>query len=83
MSIFVELKNLTPAERAAIDCIGRHRKTDVKVGAGKLISTRMFNQLQRKGLVMWLNENRRTLMLTYPGERLFTKMHPHSKYRIR
>lgn len=74
--------NLSKAEREAVDYIGRHRKTKVSVGKGRAISTRMFNQLKRKGLVMWANQDRTHAMLTAPGERVWTKMHPTSKYRI-
>jgi hypothetical protein len=74
--------NLTKAELAAIEYIGRHRKTDVKVGTGKPISSRIFNQLQRKRLVMWMDEKRSVAMLTANGERVWTKLHPTSKYRI-
>jgi hypothetical protein len=67
------------AELRAIDYIGNHRKTHARVGKGKPISTRIFNQLRRKGLVMWL-EDGKTCMLTYPGELVWSKMHPFSKY---
>ena len=76
------MKGFTRAELAAIDYIGSHRKTDVKVGTGKPISARIFNQLQRKRLVMWISEDRKTVMLTANGERVWTQLHPASKYRI-
>lgn len=79
----MKLPGLTPAQTAALDYIGNHRKTDVKVGPGKPISQRMFNTLEKKRLVMWLNESKKTVMLTYPGERMWTKLHPTSKYRIK
>lgn len=79
----VKLPGLTEAETKAIDVIGRHRKTKVKVGVNKPISTRMFNQLKRKGLVMWLSEAQHTVMLTARGETFWTRLHPTSKYRIK
>lgn len=72
------LKSLTKAQKEAIDFIGNHRKTDVRIG--KHISVRMFNILQKKGLVMRLGK---CCILTYPGERVWTLMHPHSKYAIK
>lgn len=77
------MKGFTKAEIAAIEYIGSHRKSDVKVGTGKPISTRIFNQLQRKRLVMWLDENKKIVMLTAGGEMIWTKLHPTSKYKIR
>lgn len=74
---------LTKAEIAAIEYLGSHRKSRVKVGTGKPISTRIFNQLERKGAVMWLDEGRKIAMLTYGGERVWTQLHPTSKYKIR
>lgn len=74
---------LSKAELEAIDYIGRHRKTYTRVGRGKPISTRMFNKLRKKHLVMWLDEDRRIVMLTYIGELVFTQLHPYSKYRIK
>ena len=76
------MKGFTKAEIAAIEYIGSHRKTDVKVGTGKPISTRIFNQLQRKRLVMWLSEDKKIVMLTANGERVWTQLHPTSKYRL-
>jgi len=78
-----KLPGLTDAETKALDTIGRHRKTKLKVGQGKPISTRMFNQLKRKGLVMWMDQQQTCVMLTAPGERLWTKLHPTSKYRLK
>jgi len=75
-------RGLSKTELAAIEYIGSHRKTDVKVGRGKPVSTRIFNQLKRKHLVMWMDEKRKIVMLTYMGEREWTKLHPNSKYRI-
>lgn len=74
---------LTRAEIAAIEYLGSHRKSDVKVGTGKPISTRTFNQLQHKGCVMWIDEQKHIAMLTYNGERVWTRLHPTSKYKIR
>lgn len=76
------MKGFTRAEIAAIEYIGLHRKTAVKVGTGKPISTRIFNQLQRKRLVMWLDEKKSICMLTAGGEMIWTRLHPTSKYRI-
>lgn len=72
---------LTKVQLEAIEIIGSHRKTHVKVG--RQISLKTFNSLKRKGLVMWLSEDERTVMLTYPGERVWTALHPHSKWRVR
>lgn len=70
---------LTRAQRAAITHIGRHRRTSPKVGKGQPVSKVMINKLMRMGLVM---KNGKTFMLTYLGERQFTRQHPHSKYTI-
>lgn len=77
------ISNLSKAELAAIEYIGSHRKTDVKVGAGRPVSARTFNSLKKKLLVMWVSETKKTVMLTYNGERLWTRLHPSSKYRIK
>jgi hypothetical protein len=74
---------LTKAELAAIEYIGSHRKSDVKVGAGRPVSTRTFNTLQRKRLVMWLSETKQICMLTANGELEWTRLHPSSKYRLK
>lgn len=74
---------LSKAELAAIEYIGSHRKTAVKVGAGRPVSVRTFNSLARKLLVMYSSESKQTAMLTYNGERLWSKLHPTSKYRIK
>jgi hypothetical protein len=76
------MKGFTRAEIAAIEYIGSHRKSDVKVGTGKPISTRTFNSLAKKRLVMWISEDKKTVMLTANGERVWTQLHPNSKYRI-
>ena len=75
--------NLSKAELAAIEYIGSHRKSDVKVGTGRPVSARTFNSLKKKLLVMWLSEDKQIVMLTYNGERLWTRLHPTSKYRIK
>lgn len=75
-------RQLTPAQRQAISTIGRHRKTFARYGKGKDISTRMFNTLKAKRLVMVVDEHKKTVMLTYPGECVFTALHPYSKYAI-
>lgn len=72
---------ITRAMTKAIDYIGRHRKTKTKVGRD--ISAVTANRLFDAHLIMWLDEKRKLVMLTYPGERLFTKMHPYSKYKIK
>ena len=77
------MTGLTKAELAAIEYIGSHRKTGTKVGTGKPVSTRTFNSLARKRLVMWLSEERKTVMLTYLGEKEWSKLHPSSKYVLR
>lgn len=71
---------LTPAQRAAISTIGRHGKSRVTIGKGKQLSVKTVNRLVQMGLVMW---NGNSIMLTYLGERQFTKLHPHSKYKIK
>lgn len=75
--------NLTKAELAAIEHIGSHRKTHTKVGSGRPVSTRTFNSLERKKLVMWMSEEKQICMLTYNGERLWSSLHPSSKYRVK
>lgn len=70
---------LTRTQRAAITHIGRHRRTSPKVGKGQPVSRLMVNKLMRMGLVMKVSDH---FMLTYLGERVFTKLHPHSKYKI-
>lgn len=71
---------LTPRQLAAIDYIGRHRKSPAKIGARTPCSIRMYNRLAALHLVM---PRRQGVMLTYMGEREFTKMHPRSKYKIK
>lgn len=72
---------LTRAEQAAIELLGRRRKSHTKYGQGREISTRLFNQLQRKGLLMEIGTSG-YIMLTYSGEKVWTQLHPNSKYRI-
>lgn len=79
----MKLRGFTKAEVEAIEYLGSHRKSDVKVGVGKPISARTFNSLKRKNAVMWMSEARKIAMLTYGGELLWTKLHPASKYKIR
>jgi len=64
----------------AISYIGLHRKTKTKVGRD--ISVITANRLFRAKLIMWLDEKKKLVMLTYNGERVFTTLHPYSKYRI-
>lgn len=70
---------LTAGQSAAIDYIGRHRRTGAKVGAGTRCTRRMFLWLKRRNLAM---ENGDHVMLTWLGEQEFTKLHPRSKYAI-
>lgn len=71
---------LTPAMLKAIDYIGRHRKTDVKPRRKACaISIYMANKLVKYHFAMWWGD---TLMLTVRGERIFTALHPHSKWAI-
>lgn len=72
---------MTKAMIKAIDYIGRHRKSKTKVGRD--ISAVTANRLLRARLIMWQDEQKRTVMLTFNGERVFTKLHPYSKYRIK
>jgi hypothetical protein len=72
---------LTKAMIKAIDHIGTHRKTKTKVGRD--ISAVTANRLFRAKLIMWLDQDKKLVMLTYNGEREFTKLHPYSKYRIK
>jgi hypothetical protein len=74
-------QRLTEAMKKAIDYIGRHRKSETKVGRD--ISAVTANRLFRAKYIMWLDEKKKLVMLTYNGERVFTKLHPHSKYRIK
>lgn len=71
---------MTKTMKAAIDHIGTHRKTKTKVG--KDISAITANRLFKAKMIMWLDEDKKLVMLTYNGEREFTKMHPYSKYRV-
>lgn len=71
---------MTKAMIAAIDFIGRHRKTKTKVGRD--ISVVTANRLLKSGHIMWQNREKKTVMLTYRGELVFTGLHPNSKYRI-
>lgn len=70
-------KRLTKTQQEALDLIGRRRKT--KVIIGKDISARTFNKLEKMGLAMRYGDN--YAMLTYRGERVWTAVHPNSKYR--
>lgn len=72
---------MTKAMKAAIDYIGLHRKSKTKVGRDISIVT--ANRLFKAKLIMWLDEQKKLVMLTYNGEREFTKLHPYSKYRIK
>ena len=71
---------MTKAMLQAIDYIGRHRKTKTKVGRD--ISVVTANRLLKARLIMWLNKEKKTVMLTLAGELVFTGLHPNSKYRI-
>lgn len=71
--------SLTRTQRVAITYIGRHRRTAPKVGRGQPVSSVTINRLMRLKLVM---KNGDAFMLTYLGERQFTKQHPTSKYKI-
>ena len=81
MSIYARetFKHLTKAQRDAIDLIGRRRKSDVRIG--KDISAVTANRLIAMRLVMKIGE--KSLMLTYNGERIWSELHPNSKYRIK
>ncbi len=70
---------LSPQQSAAIDYIGRHRRTGAKIKPGSRLTRRMFNRLCELHLAM---PNGDTAMLTALGEREFSKLHPRSKYRI-
>lgn len=70
---------LSPQQIAAIDYIGRRRRTGAKIKPGSRLTKRMFNRLSELHLAM---ENGDHVMLTAEGERHFTKLHPRSKFRI-
>lgn len=72
---------MTKTMLKAISFIGLHRKTKTKVGRD--ISTITANRLFKAKMIMWLDEDKKLVMLTYNGEREFTKLHPYSKYRIK
>lgn len=72
---------LTPAQRRAISYIGRCRGRVARYGKGQPISTRTFNALSAKRLVMENGPGR--VMLTWNGELVFTALHPKSKYAIK
>lgn len=65
---------LTKAEVAALQYLSSHRGQAVKVGERGYISTITFNRLQRKLLVMWSDEKRRTVIMTANGERLLKSL---------
>lgn len=71
---------LTISQKEALSYIGRNRKTGPKIGKGTPCSEYMLRKLKNLGLVMQVDD---IILLTYLGERHFTKMHPHSKYRVR
>jgi len=78
------MDGLTKAQLEAIDKIGRRRKAGAKIGPGAgRVSMRMFRTLERRGLVMWQSEDHHLAMLTYPGERVWAKLHPTSRYAVR
>lgn len=80
------LSKLTRAQIEALDRIGRRRKAGVKIGSRPgpgWLSPSMFRKLESLGLVMMQSESQKLVMLTYPGEKLFTELHPHSKYRVK
>jgi hypothetical protein len=60
---------LSKAEIAALQYLSAHRGAAVRAGDGHPISTVIFNRLERKLLVMWSNEKRRTVIMTANGER--------------
>lgn len=70
---------MTPAIRDAIEKIGRRRKKN-RVKAGKDISWKTFKRLQQYRLVMLYGDD--CVMFTYNGERIWSELHPNSKYRI-
>lgn len=72
---------LTRTELKALDYIGRHRKSDVKPHRKSCrVSMRTANRLVLYHYCMWNDDS---IMLTYRGERLFTALHPYSKWRIK
>lgn len=81
-----QVKDLTRAQLEAINLIGRRRKAGVKIGQASRpgqISPAMFRKLESFGLVMRLSPGSKDIILTYPGEKVFTELHPRSKYRVK
>lgn len=71
----------------AVDYLGRSRRTkSYPHRADCPISVRTANKMIRLRLAMVGSHNRHGkpwIMLTYNGERLYTALHPHSKYAIK
>lgn len=74
-------KTLSKAEQKALDAIGNHRKTKCPIGKGKRVSTRTYNSLVKRELVMPQWDGKPHPMLTLRGEMMWTALHPTSKYR--
>lgn len=75
-------RQLTKAMLKAIDYIGRHRKSDVIPSRKSCpLSMYMANKLVKYHYAMW-RAGGCVLMLTYKGERLFSALHPNSKWKI-
>jgi hypothetical protein len=74
------IMNLSPAQLAAVEKIGRRRRSCVRVPQD--VSWVTARSLKRRGLVMLYSYPPR-VMFTYQGERLWTQLHPTSKYKVK
>lgn len=75
---------LTKTMIKAIDYIGRHRKTSVNPRLKSCgLSMRTANKLVYYHYAMWSYRDQGNLILTLKGERVFTALHPTSKWSIK
>jgi hypothetical protein len=77
----MQCDKLNKAEWAAIDYLGSHPKAHAKIGTGKQISTRTFNQLYQLGLLMWVSEEHKIATLSASGQSLWNQRHHTSKHK--
>jgi hypothetical protein len=78
---------LTDTDLQAIEHVGRHRKTTTYPHRKSCpVSVRTTNKLMKRGYIMTCGSGddiKSGVMLTYPGERIFTALFPYSKWKIK
>lgn len=74
------IMNLSPAQLAAVEKIGRRRYSGVHVPRD--VSWVTARSLERRRLIMFYGHPSK-IMFTFNGERLWTQLHPTSKYKVK